>query len=85
MADNRPNGTPANPIENTGGNRTIALAFGLLALASLLLGLALYLFGERMGLDETTCRLVASAFIIAGVLDAGVLYFWERLFGPRVS
>ena len=65
------------------GNRFIELAFGLLALASLSLGLALYMFGDRFGIDETTGRLVASAFIVAGVLDGAVLYFWERLFGPR--
>lgn len=64
-------------------SRSVALAFGLLALASLSLGLGLYLFGARFGLDEPTSRLVASAFIVAGVLDASVLYFWERLFGPR--
>lgn len=64
-------------------SRNIAMAFGLLALASLSLGLGLYLFGARFGLDEATGRLIASAFIVAGVLDATVLYFWERLFGPR--
>lgn len=62
-------------------SRAIQLAFGVLALASLMLGLALYLLGGRLGLDEVTTRLIATAFIIAGVLDAGVLYFWERIFG----
>ena len=64
-------------------SRAILMAFGLLAMASLSIGLGLYLFGARFGLDEATGRLVASAFIVAGVLDASVLYFWERLFGPR--
>ena len=85
MADNRPGDAPTDPLEKSGGSRRIEFAFGVLALASLLLGLALYLFGERLGLDEATGRLVATAFIIAGVLDAAVLYFWERLFGPRAS
>ena len=72
-----------HPPTETRNARSIAHAFGLLALASLSLGLGLYLFGARFGLDEPTSRLVASAFIVAGVLDACVLYFWERLFGSR--
>ena len=54
-----------------------------MALVSLLLGFALYLFGEWLGLDETTGRLVATAFIVAGALDTAVLYFWDRLFSPH--
>ncbi len=72
-----------HPPSEKQSSRAIMMAFGLLAMASLSLGLGLYLFGARIGLDEATGRLVASAFIVAGVLDASVLYFWERLFGPR--
>lgn len=68
---------------NARGNRSLELGFGLLALASLGLGLGLYVFGDRLGFDETTGRLIASAFIVAGTLDVAVLYFWERLFRPR--
>lgn len=64
-------------------SRTIRLAFGVLALGSLLLGFGVYLFSPRLGLDDATTRLVATAFIIAGILDAAVLCFWERLFAGR--
>ncbi len=63
--------------------RIIRLAFGALALLSVIAGFALYLFAGRLGLSEDTARLLATAFIVAGVLDAGVLYYWDRLFGPR--
>ncbi len=71
------------PGQRRTGPRGLELAFGLMALASLLMGLGLYLFGARIGIEEATGRLIASAFIVAGVLDAVVLYFWERLFGAR--
>ena len=65
------------------GNRSLELGFGLLALASLALGLGLYVFGDRFGFDEATGRLIAGAFIVAGLLDIAVLCFWDRLLGRR--
>ncbi len=73
----------SEPDQRRSGQRGLEFAFGLMALASLLMGLGLYLFGSRIGIEEATGRLIASAFIVAGVLDAAVLYFWERLFGRR--
>ena len=75
--------SPSGAPPPSGTRRSIELAFGLMALVSLLLGFALYLFGEWLGLDETTGRLVATAFIVAGALDTAVLYFWDRLFSPH--
>lgn len=72
-----------DPNQQQRGRRGLEFAFGLMALASLALGLGLYIFGSRFGIEEATGRLIATAFIVTGVLDAGVLYFWERLFGPR--
>jgi hypothetical protein len=59
----------------------VRMVFGALALMSLVLGLGLYLAAERLGLDEGTARLIATAFLIAGVFDAAVVYFWNRIFG----
>lgn len=80
---NEPDRGPSQPSQPPGSRLSIELAFGLMALASLLLGFAIYLFAERIGLDEVTGRLVATAFIIAGALDAAVLYVWDRLFSSR--
>ena len=60
--------------------RTIRLLFAGLALASLAIGLTLYTLSERLGLDEFTARLLATAFLAAAVADALILYFWDRLF-----
>ena len=62
------------------GAGTVRLLFAGLALGSLIIGLALYLLAERLGLDEATARLLATAFLLAAVADALVLYFWDRLF-----
>ena len=60
--------------------RGVRIAFAALALGSLLLGAGIHLFAARLGLAADTARVIATAFIGAGVLDAAVLYFWDRLF-----
>jgi hypothetical protein len=65
-----------------GQARIVRAIFAAMALLSLLGGLAFYLFAERLGVESTTARLVASAFLITAVLDALVLYAWDRLFKP---
>lgn len=73
----------SEPKQRRPGQRGLEFAFGLMALASLAMGLGLYLLGDRFGIEEATGRLIATAFIVAGVLDAAVLFFWERLFSGR--
>ncbi|MGE5512973.1 MAG: hypothetical protein ACM31O_17200 [Bacteroidota bacterium] len=65
-----------------GQARIVRAIFAAMALLSLLGGLAFYLLAERLGVESTTARLVASAFLITAVLDALVLYAWDRLFKP---
>ncbi len=65
-----------------GQARIVRAIFAAMALLSLLGGLAFYLLAERLGVESTTARLVASAFLIAAVLDTLVLYAWDRLFKP---
>ena len=73
---------PADGATQTGAarGRGVRIAFAALALGSLLLGAAIHLFAARLGLAPDTARVIATAFIGAGILDAAVLYFWERLF-----
>lgn len=59
--------------------RLIKVAFGAMALVCLLVGLSLYVFADRFGLDADTARYVAIAFLVAGVGDYIVLKFWDRL------
>jgi hypothetical protein len=60
--------------------RAVRIMFAGLALASLAIGLALYTWSEKLGLDEFTARLLATAFLVTAVADAIILYFWDRLF-----
>ncbi len=71
--------TPSDPAVGRAA-RTVRLAFAALALTSLAIGLALYTLADRLGLDEATARLLVTAFLVAAVADALVLYFWDRLF-----
>jgi hypothetical protein len=62
--------------------RTVQATLGLLSLGSLLIGLAIYLMSARLGLPAETARVLATAFLIAAICDALVLYLWERIFPP---
>jgi hypothetical protein len=69
------------PREDPGqGTRTILAA---LAVGSMLAGLAIYLLQGPMGLPADTARLIATAFVVAGLLDALLVYFWDRIFNRR--
>ena len=66
-----------------GHSRSLRLAFGVLALVSVVAGLLLYLFAGSLGIDQATAEIIAIAFLIAGAGDALVLQFWDRLFARR--
>lgn len=56
-------------------------AFAALAVVSLSIALLLTVLGRQFGIPDDISRTIATAFIGAAVIDAAVLYFWERLFG----
>ena len=56
------------------------LAFGAMALFAILAGLVIWQFSDALGLEEYSARLIAIVFIIAGIGDVLVVYFWDRLF-----
>lgn len=72
--------TPEHNPASSRGARAVRIMFAGLALASLAIGLALYTWSEKLGLDEFTGRLLATAFLVAAVADTLILYFWDRLF-----
>ena len=61
----------------------VRMVFGILALISLMLGLGLYLFAAQLGLDDTTARLITTAFLIAAAIDAIVVGRWGRISGRK--
>lgn len=71
--------------ERQRSQRHVQVTLGLLALGSLVFGLAVYALASRLGIGRDTARLIASAFLVAAILDALVLYLWERLFPPTGS
>ena len=71
------NSDPAPPSANERLAKTI---FAVLALASVLSGLGIYLLSERLGIDADTARLISTAFLVVGIGDTLLLYLWDRLF-----
>lgn len=63
--------------------RLVKVAFAAMALVSVLTGLGLYLFQARIGISEETAQLVSSAFIVVGIADTVILYFWDHIFKRR--
>jgi hypothetical protein len=45
-----------------------------------LAGLLLYLLQTSIGISEDTARLISTAFIVVGIADTIVLFWWDRLF-----
>ena len=68
------------PARATANERLAKAVFAVLALASVLAGLGIYLLQERLGIDEDTARLIATAFLVVGIGDTLLLYLWDRLF-----
>ena len=60
-------------------NRAVKIAFGVMALMCVLTGFVIYLFAEQFGFSDETARIVAIAFLAAGVADYIVLKLWDRL------
>ena len=69
-------------VERRRSQRIVQLTFGALALGSLACGLGVTLLAHRLAVPPDTARIVASAFLLVAVVDALVLYGWERVFGP---
>ncbi|MFQ5625438.1 MAG: hypothetical protein ACE5FM_02160 [Methyloligellaceae bacterium] len=64
-------------------NRAVKVIFGVMALMCLLTGLVIYLFAEQFGFSHETARIVAIAFLAAGVADYIVLKLWDRITARR--
>lgn len=74
--------------QKDGGQRSaneagVKSAFAAMALGSILAGLVVYLLQTRLGIPEDTARLVSTAFLIVGIADLALLYFWDRIFRRR--
>lgn len=63
--------------------RFVQVTLAVLALASLAVGLGIFALANRIGVPEDTARVLASAFLVAAIVDAIVLYLWERIFPDR--
>ena len=52
-----------------------------LAVLTVVAGGALLPFHESAGLSADQARRIGSVFILAGMADSLILYFWDRIFG----
>jgi hypothetical protein len=73
----------SGPAANTSNEHLAKAVFAALALASVLAGFGIYLLHVRLGIDEDTARLIATAFLAVGIGDTLLLYLWDRLFKRR--
>lgn len=73
------------PNDNSGrpGELRIKEIFAALAIGSILAGCGVYLMQARLGIPEDTARIISIVFILAGVADGAVLFFWNRIFKRR--
>jgi hypothetical protein len=55
----------------------------ILAVGTVCTGIALYAFHDWLRLTAAEARDVATVFILAGMADTLILYFWDRIFGKR--
>jgi hypothetical protein len=58
-------------------------AFAALALGSILAGLVVYLLQAQLGIPQDTARIVSTAFLLVGIADLALVYFWDRIFKRR--
>jgi flagellar biosynthesis protein FliQ len=63
--------------------RSTKAVFAAMALVAVLAGLAVYLLHARLGIGEDTAQFVSTAFLLAGMGDTLLLYFWDRIFRRR--
>ena len=57
---------------------TVKALFAALALGSVLAGFAIYLLQAQLGIPPETARNVTTVFVALGVVDAIILYLWDR-------
>jgi hypothetical protein len=67
--------SPQGPADQ--GTKAI---FAALALGSILAGLAVYLLQGPLGIPADTAQFIAITFMVVGIGDAALLYFWDRIF-----
>jgi hypothetical protein len=57
---------------------TVKALFAALALGSVLAGFMVYLLQGQLGIPSETARNVTTVFVVVGVVDALILYVWDR-------
>jgi hypothetical protein len=66
--------------ERQRSQQVVQVTLAALSLGSLLFGCGIYMFSARLGVAQDTARIIASAFLLAAIADALVLYLWQRIF-----
>ncbi|HMN37392.1 MAG TPA: hypothetical protein PKD49_06735 [Hyphomicrobium sp.] len=60
--------------------RFVQIVFAVLALVSIVAGLAVAYSSEWLGLPEASSGAIAIAFICVGIMNTALLFVWERIF-----
>ncbi|MGI9406291.1 MAG: hypothetical protein ACR2O4_07965 [Hyphomicrobiaceae bacterium] len=57
--------------------------FTIMTIATIIMGLAIYLLNDWWGIDKATAALIGAAFLLVGLVDVIILKKWDRIFRPR--
>lgn len=60
--------------------RFVQIVFALLAIFSIISGLAVAAWADLFGLPDHSAGPIAVAFLSVGIMNTGLLFLWERLF-----
>jgi uncharacterized membrane protein len=74
-----PEPSPQTPQPNA-RERQAKAVFAVMATASLIAAALLYVLRGAIGIPDDTARLISTVLVVAGVVDALVFHFWDRIF-----
>ncbi len=69
--------------EGESGTFPVRAVFAALAFGSLTTGLIIHLLQEQLGIPADTAQMIVIVFIVVGIADALLVYFWDSIFGRR--
>jgi hypothetical protein len=67
-------------LKRASSSRFVKITFGVMALASLALGLLVISFSDPHRIPHDTARPMAVGFLYAAIACTAVLFIWDRIF-----
>ncbi len=58
----------------------VQIVFALLALISVISGMAVAYASDDFGLPDGSAKTIAGAFLVVGIMNTALMFLWERVF-----